>query len=202
MSDKFKKQNLLIAITGGIGSGKTTALSILNSLGYFTISCDKITADLYKKRAIKKIIKGLFPTAVSGKLFLKVDKKEISKIVFNDKILNDKLTDTLTPIIFNESIKIASRQKGIVFVEVPLLFEKNYVDKFDKVIVITREKQAKIQSVMARSNLTEQEVLSRISMQVDYDNLDMGDYIVIDNNGDLEQLKGRLIKAVHTILEK
>ena len=197
-----EKKNILVAITGGIGSGKSTALTLLYEMGYFTISCDKITADLYKKRRIKKKLRELFPTAVSGKICLTIDKREIAKLVFSDKQLNNALTDTLTPLIFNESLRKASKQKGIVFVEVPLLFEKNYADKFDFVIVITREKLAKIESVMARSRLTKEEVLSRMSMQVDYDNLDLSNYLVIENKGDIEQLKKRLIKAVHTILEK
>ena len=200
--DKIKeKKNILIALTGGIGSGKSTALSLLKKMGYFTISCDKITADLYKKRWIKKQIKVLFPTTVSGKVCLKVDKSEIAKIVFTNKQLNQKLTDFLTPIIFNQSIKIASKNKGIVFIEVPLLFEKNYVDKFDFVFVVVREKTARIESVIKRNNLTEQEVLSRMAMQVDYDKIALSNYVVIENNSDVEQLKKRLIKAVHTILE-
>ena len=203
MKNKIKtKKNILIAVTGGIGSGKSTALSILFDMGYPIISCDKITAELYKKRSIKKKIKRLFPTAVSGKFCLTVDKSEISKLVFNDKKLNDLLTDTLTPIIFEKSLKLASRKKGIVFIEVPLLFEKNYADKFDFVFVLTRDKSCKIKSVIKRSNLTEEQVLSRMSMQVDYDNLDLSNYLVIENKGDIEQLKKRLIKAVHTILEK
>lgn len=195
------KKNILIAVTGGIGSGKSTALSILLDMGYPIISCDKITAQLYKKRCIKKKIKNLFPTAVSGKICLSVNKSEISRLVFNDKKLNDLLTDTLTPTIFAKSLKLANKQKGIVFIEVPLLFEKNYTDKFDFIFVLTRDKSTKIKSVIKRSNLTEEQVLSRMAMQVDYDSLDLTNYIVIENNGDLQQLKKRLIEAVHTILE-
>ena len=56
----------LIAITGGIGSGKSLVLSTLKKQGYPTLSSDEIVKTLYKKPAVKKILKGVFPTAVKG----------------------------------------------------------------------------------------------------------------------------------------
>ena len=69
--------NKLIAITGGIGSGKSFALSILKNEGFITLSSDIITAELYEKRKIKLILKKMFPSAVKGLFNLKIDRKEI-----------------------------------------------------------------------------------------------------------------------------
>ena len=67
---------------------------------------------------------------------------------------------------------------------------------FDGVIVITRSKSERIKSVMARSNLTEKEVLERISNQFDYDNADLKNYTVIENESGIEELKTKLLSSI------
>ena len=56
----------LIAVTGGIGSGKSVAVNVLSATGYNTLSCDDITTDLYEKRKVKLLLKKFFPSAVKG----------------------------------------------------------------------------------------------------------------------------------------
>ena len=75
----------LIAITGGIGSGKSTVTKIISSLGYPTISCDAVTQQLYKSQKVLRKIKKIIPSGVIGTLFLKPDKQRIAQIIFNDK---------------------------------------------------------------------------------------------------------------------
>ena len=82
---------MIIGLTGGIGSGKSAALNALKENGYKTVSCDDITRELYKKRKTLKKLRGEFPSAIKGRLFLKADKKEIARIVFSDKVKYDFL---------------------------------------------------------------------------------------------------------------
>ena len=65
----------------------------------------------------------------------------------------------------------------------PLLFECSYQNNFDGVIVITRDKNSRIESVKKRSNLTEEHILKRMESQFDYQNADLTPYTVIDNDG-------------------
>lgn len=191
--------NKLIAITGGIGSGKSFALSILKNEGFNTLSSDIITAELYEKRKIKLILKKMFPSAVKGFINPKIDRKEISKIVFNDKDKLNRLTDTITPLVLQEIIKRAKKIDGTVFVEVPILFEKGYQSNFDKVIIIKRDKNSRIESVKIRSKLTEQEVLDRISNQFDYENSDLSSFITVINDNGEKELKEKLLQAIKNI---
>lgn len=191
--------NKLIAITGGIGSGKSLALSILKNEGFNTLSSDIITAELYEKRKIKLILKKMFPSAVKGFINPKIDRKEISKIVFNDKDKLNRLTDTITPLVLQEIIKRAKKIDGTVFVEVPILFEKGYQSNFDKVIIIKRDKNSRIESVKIRSKLTEQEVLDRISNQFDYENSDLSSFITVINDNGEKELKEKLLQAIKNI---
>lgn len=187
---------MIIGLTGGIGSGKSTALNALKEKGYSVISCDEITKELYKKRKILKVLRKEFPTAIKGKIFYKADKKEISRIVFSDEKKYVFLNDFLTEETFKIALKKTEKVKGTVIVEVPLLFERGFAQNFDKIIVITRAKEERINSVKERSHLSEEEILSRIDKQIDYDNFDFTPYIVIKNDGTKEDLAAAVIKAI------
>ncbi len=193
------RNNYLVAITGGIGSGKSTALSVILGEGYPVINLDEITKKLYKTASVKKWLKKNFPHSVSGKIFLRVDKSKISKTVFTDKLAHQKLTDYLAEKIFSRGLKEAKKHNGLVFMEVPLLFEKEYQNYFDKVLVVLRNKEDRINSVIARSNLTREQVLERMSFQVDYDGLDLSPYTLIVNDKGEKELKEKVISFINSI---
>ena len=148
-------------------------------------------------RKIKKALKVLFPSAVSGRFNLRVDRKEISNIVFSDKEMIKKLNALTHPVIIKETVKRAKKLPSPVFVEVPLLFEGGYQNLFDKIIVVTRSKDARIKSVMERTGMTENDVLLRMKNQVDYDNMDRSAYVVINN----DQTKQHLEKELYSLIQ-
>ena len=195
----MKRNNVLVAITGGIGSGKSCALNLVKELGYPAFSCDEEVSALYKKRRVLSKLKKEFPTAINGKLFLSADKREIAKICFENEDKLAFLEKTLAFPALKSALKKAGKVKGIAFVEVPLLFECKAEGFFDKVIVITRDKTTRIESVKARSNLTEDEIAKRISRQIDYDAFDFKSAIVIENDGSTEDLKEKLKQAIEKI---
>ena len=188
----------LIAVTGGIGSGKSKFIDIVKSLGYTTISCDDVTKKLYKKQNVLRKIKKIIPNGVKGKLFLKPDKPSIAKVIFNDKTKYAEFTQFLTILTLQKTLKLASKLNGLVFVEVPLLFEFNAEKYFDNVIVVTRDLSTRIESVKTRSNLTEEQVIERINSQFDYENNDLTSYIVINNFGTITDLQ----QQIKVILEQ
>ena len=194
--DKVK----LIALTGGIGSGKSLALSALKEASYKTLSCDAITSELYEKRKIKLMLKKMFPTAVKGFFNPIIDRKEISRIVFGDKVKHAQLTATVTPMVMQEVLRRANKIGGTVFVEVPLLFECGYQDEFDGVMVITRPVNERVKSVISRSNLTEEQVLARIKNQTDYENFDLSKYMVIENVGNETALKEKVLNIAKELV--
>ncbi len=187
------KNKHLIAITGGIGSGKSLALSTLQENGYAVLSSDKIVTSLYEKRKIKLLLKSLFPTAVTGKIKLNVDRKIISACVFNDHEMLKKLTDLITPLVMEEILKRYKKAKTSVFAEVPLLFECGFEKHFDQVIVVMRDTNARIESVKSRSNLSEEQIVARMNAQFNYDNNDLSKHIVVNNNGAKERLKQKIL---------
>lgn len=183
------EKNIKIAITGGIGSGKSSACAIIKELNYPIISSDDIVKKLYREQKILRGLKKIFPSAIKGFFALKADKAKIAQIAFSDEKKYKELNDFFLPKIIDILFKEMDRLSGLVFAEVPLLFESNLQDRFDKVIVIKRDLESRIESVKIRSNLDRNEVLSRINMQFDYSSFKEKDEIVIDNDGDLENLR-------------
>ena len=195
---KFKK----IAITGGIGSGKSVALDILSTAGYKTLSSDKIVSQLYETRKVKKLLKSMFPNAVSGLINLKIDRKKISEIVFSNEEMHKKLTNTITPLVLEEIKRRTKNLSEHIFIEVPLLFECGYEKEFDAVMIITRPLKNRIESVKSRSKLTEEQIIARIKKQTDYDNKDLSAFTVIENDGDVPELKEKVLKIANAIIDK
>ncbi|MBR0188838.1 MAG: dephospho-CoA kinase, partial [Clostridia bacterium] len=76
------------------------------------------------------------------------------------------------------------------------LFENDLQGYFDKIIIITRDKEKRIASVKARSNLSEEEIISRMNAQVDYDKLDLSAFTVIKNDGNISDLAAAVIKTI------
>ncbi len=192
--------NKIIAITGGIGSGKSAVMEIIKSLGYKTLSCDSVTASLYKSRKMLKKLKKIFPTAIKGKIFYKADKGEISKLVFNDQEKYKLLSDYMTIPTFNRVMKKAKKIKDIVFIEIPLLFEYGLENSFTNVIVVKRDIFKRINAVKKRSNLTEEQIKLRINHQIDYDNYDFSKFLVLENVGTKEDLQDKVNNLIKKII--
>lgn len=199
MTQNKKPPLKLIAITGGIGSGKSTAAEIIKNAGFPVLSCDEITADLYKKPAIKRGLKKLFPSAVSGEKRLSVNKKTIAELCFGNDGEYKKLCSLMTTKTYEVAIKKAKRLGGKVFIEVPLLFEYGLQNDFFAVIVITRNDEARINGVMTRSSLTKEEVVARINRQFDYSSADLSGFSVITNDGTTEELKIKLLDIINKL---
>ena len=192
-------KNIKVAITGGIGSGKSTVSNLIKEMGGKVYSCDAICGEIYKSQSFLRKLKKLFPTAIKGKIILKADKKEISRLTFDCKENNDKLKALLHPTIMKKLLRILNSKRGVVFAEVPLLFEGGFASLFEKVIVVQRGLQERYDSLKARSNLEREEVDKIIASQVDYDSLDLSKYIVILNDGSIENLRERVKMIIDKI---
>lgn len=142
-----------IGITGGIGTGKSTFLKLLQELGFKVFSCDEEVKALYKDSKIKKKIVQLF-----GKEILtsqeELNKKLISKKILENQVLKKKLEGLLHPLVkkrLDKFLKNAQISKEkIVFVEVPLLFEAGWDKLFDEIWVVTCSPKVQIKRLLER----------------------------------------------------
>lgn len=193
------QSNLKVAITGGIGSGKSTVSGIIARMGYNVLSCDEIYLQLLKDKGFLNLLAVEFGDILNPEGGL--DKNKLSEIVFSDKNKLNRLNEITHPQIINKALSRMS-VGGIWFCEVPLLFEEGYENLFDKVIVVLRDKSARIASVAQRDNLSLQEVNLRINAQYNYDNSSFEKYYVIHNNLNITYLQAETAKIVEKIVKE
>jgi len=198
-------KHIKIAITGGIGSGKSTVLSILKDKGYPTFSCDDIYKEIIEKEDYILKIEELFPTAVKNG---KIDRKELSALVFNNNENLDLLNSVAHPMIMQALLtRMEQSAQMVVFAEVPLLFEINAEKYFDVIWVVTREKKDRITAVQYRDGVNKSEVENRIAAQIDYEKeegktkLNQPNVYILDNNVSLEELDKKINELLTNLMQ-
>lgn len=189
----MKRNNVKIAITGGIGSGKSTALKILRSRGNVVFSCDEIYSELLNYGELTKKIAELFGEEVidrDGKL----NRGRLSEIVFADEEKLKLLNSLTHREIMSEMLRRGEEEKGVVYFEVPLLFEGKFESLFDGVVVLLRDENVRISSVCLRDGVSEESVKKRIIVQHNYEISDYSEYYVIHNNGNIDNLEQNILE--------
>ncbi len=190
------QNNTKIAVTGGIGSGKTTVCKIIKEQGYTVISCDEIYSRLLCDISFLNSLAAEFGNILNSDGTL--SRKKLAEIVFSDKDKLTRLNEITHPEIMKEAIKQMSGE-GIYFCEVPLLFEGEFEALFDKIIVVLRNKELRISSITKRDEITYLDAKKRIDSQFNYDNLSFEKYYVIHNNSDFENLNAVTLEIINKI---
>ncbi|MCP4178992.1 MAG: dephospho-CoA kinase [bacterium] len=185
----MKKFNKMVALTGGIGCGKSTALNIFEELGCLIIDSDAICHRLYDdpdKLFVSKIL-----TRWGSKILVnnKVNRKKIAEIVFTDEEELQWLNSIIHPIVFNKGQEIADNNKNkLIIFDIPLLFETGMHTNFKKTVSIWSHNNIQIERLKKRDWDIEH-IKQRLNAQLSKDiKLEMADYGII-NNGDIDYLK-------------
>lgn len=189
-----------VAITGGIGSGKSTLMQLIKDSGYDVHSCDEIYQDIFKSGEYVAKIKHLFPCAVSNNI---IDKKALADIIFQDENAREQLNAIAHPLVMRELENRMNASVGdLVFAEVPLLFEASLENSFDEIIVVMRNQTDRIQAVVDRDKATLEQVRKRIDAQVNYQSKAIQQRIqkcnafIIYNDGDIAHLKEQWLRFI------
>lgn len=186
----------VIAITGGIGSGKSTASNLIKNLGYTVISADEVYSELLKSQDFRSVVYEIAGVADNAGDF---DRKAVADVVFADREKLQKLNAFTHQKVYDKMFEL-SKNVDVIFHEVPLLFESGFEKRYDEVIVILRDLNDRIESVINRSNLTKEQVLKRIESQYNYDGIENKGYIVIKNEGDILKLEQKIKNALKNLL--
>jgi len=195
---------LIIGLTGGIGSGKSTVARMFQELGAEILDVDKIGHQtiLPYTPAWKKIV------ALFGKEILqkdqRIDREKLGQIVFDDYRLLKKLNAITHPEIIKlvkEKInQIKSKNskkdsdKSILIIDAALIFEAKIASLMDRIIVVYVKEEEQIRRLSLRSHLSQGEILKRIRAQIPQEKkIRIADYI-IDNNYSLDNTREQVRK--------
>lgn len=196
----MKQNKIYVAVTGGIGSGKSTVIGMIRKMGYPVFSADEISRTIYADPGIQEKIERHFPECISEG---GIDRAKLSGIVFSDKDRLEMLNSITHPAIMeNLFLEMEKSTSVLVFAEVPLLFEEGYERRFDQVIVVLRDRESRIASVQVRDGLSKEEVVARIKNQFDYEKNKIIAHTLIYNDGDLNALYQKVERAINEIKKK
>ncbi|MEW7975525.1 MAG: dephospho-CoA kinase [Candidatus Thiodiazotropha endolucinida] len=180
---------LVIALTGGIGCGKSAVSSHLESLGVPIIDADQLAHKLVKPGTpVLLEIQAAFGDGlvdVNGEL----NRAALRKIVFDDPQQRKRLEGIIHPRIL-EAMKtwIAKQSAPYVVLVIPLLFETGQMSLADRVFVVDCDEKLQIDRVAKRDNLNRKQIIQILASQTDRTTRLQGADDVIENNGTVEML--------------
>ncbi|MEE9363348.1 MAG: dephospho-CoA kinase [Cellulophaga sp.] len=186
---------MIIGLTGGIGSGKSTVAKMFRDLGVPVYNSDKEAKKLMKssKKIKKAIIELLGRDAYSdGKL----NKSYISNKIFNNSMLLDGVNKIVHPAVRKHFFKWANKKdSSYVIQETALIFENKAQELYDRIILVTAPESVRIQRVVSRDAVSEVVIQSRIKNQLaDVEKQKQSDYII--DNLILEETE-LIVKKLH-----
>ncbi|MDT8412369.1 MAG: dephospho-CoA kinase [Vicingaceae bacterium] len=195
--NKSVTKPIIIGLTGGIGSGKSTIAEIFTTLKIPVFNSDLEAKQLYSHPEVKQQIITLFGNVYNDQNQL--DKKTLANIVFNDEEKLQQLNSIIHPAVKKlfETWVSKNNHTAILIKEAAILIESGAAKQVDKIIVVTAPEKERIKRVMQRDNITEKEVIARMSKQLPEEKLIAHADVIIKNDN-----KQLVIPQVLEILKK
>lgn len=186
----------IIGITGGIGSGKSTASAYIRGLGYDVIDADELAKEFASDPDVLDEIRDFFGDdviAADGSL----DRKRMAGIVFADiqkrelleNIITSKVIKTATELISDYREGRLKATKGdVVFLDAPTLFETGSDRLVDEVWLVTCDMEKRLERTEQRDGASREDLEARIAAQMSEDEKIERADVVIYNNGTMQEL--------------
>jgi dephospho-CoA kinase len=196
---------IVLGLTGGIATGKSTVAQMFKQCGAFIIDADQLAREVVRpgKPAWREIVKEF------GKNILKpnrsINRRLLAQIVFHDRRRLRTLERIIHPRVANAQQRLARQiaersPEAVLVYEVPLLFESGAHKRVDKIVVVTADRETQIARLKRRDGLTRAEALRRIKHQMPLARKVRRADVVLDGTGNKPTVRKevrRLIRSLH-----
>ena len=197
------KQNK-IGITGSIASGKSVLTAYLLGLGFPVIDADAIARDLVHPGSdtLKEIAEIFGDDMIQSDGNL--DRDKLGKRVFSDEDARNRLNEIMHPAIVSAMLDLSENFHGLVFYDVPLLFEqiddiKESGLEFDAIWLVDADEDVQLARLMARDGIDEAYAKEKIASQMPLEEKKKLATVVFDNSGDLMNLYNQVDDALEAL---
>lgn len=193
---------LVIGLTGGIATGKSTVSNYLLSLGLAVID-----ADIISREVVEPGGKGLLQLVQSfGSDLLQangqLNRAKLADLLFQNEIIRRQVNDILHPLIYGAIFEQVAdyRLKGeqVVFLDIPLLFESGELEYFDEIWLVYVPEAVQLNRLMQRDQLSKADGQARLASQLAIESKKSLADVIIDNTGSIQET----YKQVETILKQ
>ena len=183
---------LRVALTGGIGTGKSTASKILNELGAFIFDADKEGKNILKNNETvqSELIAEFGTDIMSGDE--NIDNNKLARIAFQDQDHQLRLNSIIHPYVFQEIDKnfddvLEKSAYDIFVVDAALIYESGADTHMDYIIVITALLKVRMERALQRETLTRDEILKRIDLQwPEEEKIALADFVIHNDSTEEE----------------
>ena len=178
---------LKVALTGGIGSGKSEVSTLFNKWGAYIFDADKVAKEILDKNetAQKELILEFGSDVISAEGV--IDKKKLSRVAFQNEFNQLKLNTIIHPYVFKEidmcfETVLDKGSNDIFIIDAALIYESGADTHMDYVIVVSSHLKIRTERVMKRGDLNREEFLKRLDLQwPEKDKIEMADFVIYNN---------------------
>ena len=184
-----------LGITGGIGSGKSTASAFLKKKGAVIFDADSEAKNLFTNNTnLTQRVIATFGSQVTTNNQL--DLKRLSELVFSSKSLQNQLNEIIWPEVSQLMIEAAQKAEieglKLFIVDAALLLEAGFIEFFNSILLITADKSTRIERILNRKNIPEDQIEKRMALQMPESEKKKLAHHIIENNGTLSELNEKL----------
>tara|TARA_B100000929_G_scaffold242838_1_gene200381 strand:- start:253 stop:837 length:585 start_codon:yes stop_codon:yes gene_type:complete len=189
-----------VAITGGIGTGKTTISNMFSDKGVPVFNSDEIAKEIMNTNSL---LKNEIVTAFGDKIYDKnrLNKEYLSDAIFNNETLLKKINAIVHPYVADEfNSWIEEQDSKYIIYESAIIFENQAEDFFDKIICVTASEEDVISRVMKRNNFSVDKIKSIINKQLPNDaKIQKSDYVI--ENINISKLSDKVLEIHNDIMD-